>query len=159
MSGDGWEKVACGCWAEWNGEQWQIAATSFLCDHKQGDRVDGAPPPTAQPSPPAQRLRTLADAATPGPWRLGTSWLTIQRQRMQAVEGADGKELGHSWFLTDDARLIALAPELARWAADAAEALGVSFCIDAGCLSCAGNRERATPLLARLDALTEGDTA
>ncbi len=37
-------KLACGCYAEWTGERWQVAASSFLCDHKQGDPVDGAPP-------------------------------------------------------------------------------------------------------------------
>ncbi len=42
-------KLACGCYAEWTGERWQISASSFLCDHDQGDPVDGAPPMSGQP--------------------------------------------------------------------------------------------------------------
>lgn len=45
---DVWVKLPCGCYAEWTGERWQIAASSFLCDHKQGDHVDGAPPEKTQ---------------------------------------------------------------------------------------------------------------
>ena len=42
-------KLACGCHAEWTGERWQVAASSFLCDHNQGDPVDGAVPLPGQP--------------------------------------------------------------------------------------------------------------
>jgi len=42
-------KLACGCYAEWTGERWQVAASSFLCDHNQGDPVDGAVPLPGQP--------------------------------------------------------------------------------------------------------------
>lgn len=42
--GDQWAKIPCGCWVEWDGHEWIVAASSFLCDHKQGDHVDGAPP-------------------------------------------------------------------------------------------------------------------
>lgn len=54
----------------------------------------------------ADRLRTLADAAAPGPW-------VVQKDPPWIA--------GH--ITLNDARLIALAPELARWAADAAEAM------------------------------------
>lgn len=43
-----WVKLPCGCWAEWNGGNWWIAATSFTCDHRQGDNVHGAPPEFAE---------------------------------------------------------------------------------------------------------------
>src|SRR6266566_8771684 len=35
-------KLPCGCYVEWSGDAWRIAATAFTCDHKQGDHVDGA---------------------------------------------------------------------------------------------------------------------
>lgn len=50
-------KLACGCHGEWNGERWQVAASSFLCDHKQGDPVDGAPPLTRSVSDHADIVR------------------------------------------------------------------------------------------------------
>lgn len=42
--GDQWAKLACGCYAEWDGYEWIVAAVSFLCDHRQGDHADGAAP-------------------------------------------------------------------------------------------------------------------
>jgi hypothetical protein len=43
-SEDADQKASCGCYAAWNGTEWRVTASSFLCDHKQGDRLDGGPP-------------------------------------------------------------------------------------------------------------------
>lgn len=42
--GDEWAKAACGCWAGWDGHEWLVTASSFLCTHRQGDHIDGGPP-------------------------------------------------------------------------------------------------------------------
>lgn len=42
--GDEWEKAACGCYVAWDGFEWLVTASSFMCDHQQGDHVDGGPP-------------------------------------------------------------------------------------------------------------------
>ena len=101
-------------------------------------------------------LRDLVARATPGPWRLGTTWRTIQREQMQAVEGADGRELGHSWFLTPDAALISLAPELALLAADAIPVLD-ELCawVDTNMIGCIEVQERGEALLRKIRDLDE----
>jgi len=72
-------------------------------------------------------LRALADAATPGPWEYFAGmppWI----EREVGVTGSVYAEGGHSpiaWKPTfADARLIALAPDLARLCAELGETLG-----------------------------------
>lgn len=75
------------------------------------------------PDSPSAWLRSLAAEATPGPWATGTTWSTILGQRKQEVIAPDGADLGNSWFSPEDARLIALAPDLAVLCADAIDAM------------------------------------
>ena len=74
----------------------------------------------------ARRLRELADAATPGPWRVHGSWAShkswfdiksTERFVAETEHCPEGEED------EADARLIALAPALARGYADALDAL------------------------------------
>ena len=55
-------KIPCGCFAEWNGEQWMVAEESLMCTHKQGEHVDGAPPSRHAVSP-ADQAQATADLA------------------------------------------------------------------------------------------------
>jgi len=68
-------------------------------------------------------LRKLAQDATPGPWAVGKTWRNIGGQKIQSIADRDGAEIGHSWFSESDARLIALAPDMAVLLADMADAL------------------------------------
>jgi hypothetical protein len=80
----------------------------------------------------ADRLRGLAAAATPGPW-FWDSYGTVHSASLARQE-VDETGVAAIWAGTSgfrggtasnpaDARLIALTPDLARWAADAAEEL------------------------------------
>lgn len=113
---------------------------------------------------PADRLRQLADAATPGPWRV-TGFAAVEM-------GEKGTDEWEEWWppaafesrrANHNARLIALAPEIARLLADAMDALrehegllaDVFPCIcDKTCARCSQSRA----LLVRLAALTGGST-
>ena len=73
----------------------------------------------------ADRLRALADAAPPGPWRVVPE---VQRQGLFAgadtfVRAADDKTVATGVRSDRVAGLIAFAPELARGYADALDAL------------------------------------
>src|SRR5574337_1323014 len=65
-------------------------------------------------------LRELLDAACPGPWHT-TDWQSDGRSL--AIEGGDGEDWIAVAFAAD-ARLIALAPELAALCLDMGELLG-----------------------------------
>jgi len=64
------------------------------------------------------RLRELADAATPGPWRIDPMFKRSIYGQHRVVATAEKVAKGR-----EDARLIALAPALARGYADALDAL------------------------------------
>ena len=116
----------------------------------------------------ADRLRALAANATPGPWRWGTGeenggdWppyylVTVEEYPTRSVGPLSRVVVSDDPPSEADARLIALAPDLAVWAADAADALDSHECphpIDLGrewpkCEVCG--------LLARFDRLGKED--
>ena len=104
---------------------------------------------------PAERLRELAAAATPGPWEASTSG-TFYAAELRAPSPYNGLALIKVMTNPDaDLALITLAPELARWAADAASELEW--------FAAAGDRDSvstrtAARLLLRLDDIV-GDAA
>ena len=70
----------------------------------------------------SDRLRELVKRATPGRWRQVGG--TVAGHRVDAVYGgAKGEQQVTRWPSEDDARLIALAPELAELLADCLDAL------------------------------------
>jgi hypothetical protein len=95
-------KLACGCYGEWNGERWQVAASSFLCDHKQGDPVDGAPPMAGQPD-----LLNVAKHHAPGvvhQYLVETVAALAEAQgerdeALKSLEAIDGIEQALAWAL------------------------------------------------------------
>ena len=102
----------------------------------------------------ADRLRQLVKQATPGPWH----WTDTGENKVWGghLEPAVAEGAGYDGLWTDiciseaDARLIALAPDLAAWAAWAAE--GLARLID---VLGEVDIDIVETLLARLDALTE----
>lgn len=101
----------------------------------------------------ASRLRELVQAATPGPW------IPLRDCEVVTVCTHDGSEVlpwneGADQVSEDDANLIALAPNLAAWAADAAEEL-LSLYNAPGEINYLPN---VRPLLARLDGLLPEQT-
>lgn len=45
-------RVPCGCYAKWDGSEWRVTGSwGGPCDHKLGDRLDGAPPAGAGEPP------------------------------------------------------------------------------------------------------------
>lgn len=67
-------------------------------------------------------LRALADKATPGPWEVGTAgrWFTVHDRPWHRDKPAFDAAVARA---PTDARLIALAPDLARLCAELGEAL------------------------------------
>jgi len=73
-------KIPCGCFAAWTGDDhWEITSSSFVCDHKQFDRVDGAAPRTNGNRFASTIGRVPSDEGGPG--NEETYWL---RQKLQA---------------------------------------------------------------------------
>jgi hypothetical protein len=129
-------------------------------------------------TPAADRLRKLADQATPGPWafeqfergNIAVGYVTDDNDA--PLRGAIGSDDG---IVIDrvaeverhaDAELLALSPDLARWAADAADALAAQAKRHHYSLGHSGRLHKcefpfcadARSLLARLDDIT-GDGA
>lgn len=88
----------------------------------------------------AAGLRALADAATPGPWMGGSYWDEMYGKLKFEVVQDPGDVIVAVRMREEDAMLAALAPELARWAADAAEEFQAAL-------------DKADALLARLASL------
>ena len=71
-------------------------------------------------------IRELAEKATPGPWvALGSDVVSVNANIDPDYSGIRWDATKTDWDLAD-ARLIALAPDLARVAADLAEALNAA---------------------------------
>jgi hypothetical protein len=99
----------------------------------------------------AARLRQLADSASGAPWTFNENNHLIVSDEPDRVAFAD---------LDTDGRLIALAPELARLAADMADALVlVRDWVREGRGSEADAAEALDSVLARVDTLTKENGA
>ena len=73
---------------------------------------------------PQEKLRRLAQQATPGPWEFSDSTDPRgHKGEFRAPNPYNGFMLVGPWTNDSDASLMALSPELAVWAADAADAL------------------------------------
>lgn len=108
----------------------------------------------------AARLQQLLDEATPGPWRVGNgqSWGYWDIHTTDDANALVAKvwPTTHGASEADNAALIALTPELAAWAKDAADELArhCPGCTSPDTTGGPGGLCDSCALLARLDGIT-----
>ena len=105
-------------------------------------------------------LRDILEAATPGPWTFNDSTDPRgHKGEFRAPSPFNGFMLVGPWTNDADARLIALAPELAAWALEMGDLLtGILHDLDNGDDPGRGQKNAGRALLARLDQLGKEQT-